>query len=156
VLITWSGSALAQQVTTAVQEFAFDPMARAPAGRDVEISVTYDGPDLPLVAQHAGVSVEEVVRRHRAAQHRVAFIGFAPGFAYLLGGDPALRIPRRDSPREHVPKGSVALAGEYCAVYPAASPGGWQLIGRTELTVFDPAAADRPALLEPGDTVRFT
>ena len=116
--------------------------------------MTYDGPDLAAVAEHTGRSPEEVARRHAAASYRVGFIGFAPGFAYLLGGDPQLAVPRRDEPRERVPAGSVALAGAYTAVYPSASPGGWQLIGRTTVRVFD---ADRrpPALLEPGARVRF-
>ncbi len=155
VLITWTGAALDPRVVEAVEGFSLDAASPALRGREVTLEVSYDGPDLEAVAQHTGLSPEEVVRRHRAAEYRVAFIGFAPGFAYLLGGDPALRVPRRSDPRERVPPGSVALAGEYCAVYPSASPGGWQLIGRTGATMFDPAA-DRPALLEPGDTVRFT
>ena len=154
VLITWTGAVLDPRVVEAVEGFSFDAASPAVQGRQVTIEVTYDGPDLDAVARHTGLSPEEVVRRHRAAEHHVGFIGFAPGFAYLLGGDPALRVPRRSDPRERVPAGSVALAGEYCAVYPSASPGGWQLIGRTGATMFDPAA-DRPALLEPGDTVRF-
>ena len=154
VLITWTGAALDPQVIEAVEAFSFDPASPATPGREVTLEVTYDGPDLEVVAQHTGLSREEVIRRHRAAQYRVGFIGFAPGFAYLLGGDPALRVPRRSDPRERVPTGSVALAGEYCAVYPSASPGGWQLIGRTAITMFDPTA-ERPARLEPGDTVRF-
>jgi KipI family sensor histidine kinase inhibitor len=156
VLITWAGEGLDPRVADAVRAFTFDPAAPAhTAGRRVTIDVTYDGPDLDEVARHTGLSVEEVVRRHRAAEYRVGFVGFAPGFGYLLGGDPALHVPRRATPRERVPGGSVALAGEYCAVYPSASPGGWQLIGRTDQTMFDPAAARRPAVLEPGDTVRF-
>ncbi len=94
--------------------------------------MTYDGPDLHAVAAACALSPEEVVRRHRQAQYTAAFIGFAPGFAYLIGGDPRLRPGRRDQPRERVPAGSVAVAGEYTAVYPRASPGGWQLIGRTD------------------------
>jgi allophanate hydrolase subunit 1 len=118
------------------------------------VPVVYDGPDLSAVAARCGFSVEEVVRRHSAATYRVAFVGFAPGFGYLVGGDPALRVPRRDDPRERVPAGSVAIAGEYSAVYPGPSPGGWQLLGRTELRMFDPARQP-PALLEPGRLVRF-
>ncbi len=154
VLITWASGSLDPSVVEAVEAFTFDASTGAPAGREVTLPVTYDGPDLDVVAQHAGLSVDEVVRRHRASDFRVGFVGFAPGFAYLLGGDPVLQVPRRPEPREHVPAGSVALAGEYCAVYPSASPGGWQLIGTTDATLFDPAAG-RPALLEAGDTVRF-
>ena len=102
--------------------------------------MTYDGPDLAEVARACGVSPEEVVRRHVAATYTVAFLGFAPGFAYLIGGDESLRPGRRDEPRERVPVGAVALAGEYAAVYPRASPGGWQLIGSTELVMFDARA----------------
>lgn len=155
VLITWAGAALDPRVVAAVEGFTFDPAAPVAAGRRVTIEATYDGPDLDVVARHTGLSPEEVVRRHRAAEYRVGFVGFAPGFAYLLGGDPALDVPRRSHPRERVPEGSIALAGEYCAVYPSASPGGWQLIGCTSTTMFDPTA-ERPALLEPGDTVHFT
>lgn len=122
--------------------------------KTLEVPVTYDGPDLGTVAQACGMSVEAVVRRHAAARYTVAFLGFAPGFAYLIGGDPVLRPGRRSQPRERVPAGAVALAGEYAAVYPRASPGGWQLIGRTELVMFDPAR-DPPALATPGRTVRF-
>jgi len=155
VLITWAGAALDPRVLAAVEAFSFDAASGPVVGRSVTLEVTYDGPDLDVVAEHTGLSADEVVRRHRASEYRVGFVGFAPGFAYLLGGDPALHVPRRSEPRERVPAGAVALAGEYCAVYPAASPGGWQLIGRTDATLFDPADADRPALLEPGDTVRF-
>ena len=153
VLITWAGGSLDPRVAEAIETFS---LGSAPEveGRQITIEAEYDGPDLEAVAEHTGLSAEEVVRRHRAADYRVGFMGFAPGFAYLLGGDPALRVPRRHDPRERVPAGSVALAGEYCAVYPGASPGGWQLIGRTAQTLFDPSA-DRPALLEAGDTVRF-
>jgi KipI family sensor histidine kinase inhibitor len=120
----------------------------------VEVPVRYDGPDLAAVAQLTGMALDEVVARHAAPTYVVAFLGFSPGFAYLVGGDPALEVPRRDDPRERVPAGSVALAGPYSGVYPRASPGGWQLLGRTELTFFDAGRA-APALLVPGDRVRF-
>lgn len=93
------------------------------AGEPVTITVIYDGPDLHDVAEACALSPEEVVRRHLQARYWVAFIGFAPGFAYLIGGDPRLRPGRRDQPRERVPAGAVAVAGEYCAVYPRASRG---------------------------------
>jgi KipI family sensor histidine kinase inhibitor len=125
------------------------------AGALVTVPTVYDGPDLADVARAWGVAPDEVVRRHTAIEFRVAFCGFAPGFAYLTGLPPDLHLSRRDSPRPKVPAGSVALAGEYGAVYPTASPGGWQLLGRTDLTLFD-LAADPPALLAPGTRVRFS
>ena len=119
------------------------------------IPVIYDGPDLAAVAATCEMSAEAVVRRHREARYTVAFLGFAPGFAYLIGGDPQLRPGRRDEPRERVPAGAVAIAGEYSAVYPRASPGGWQILGHTELAMFDPDR-DPPALAAPGTAVRFS
>lgn len=124
------------------------------APQTLEIAVSYDGEDLDAVAAGCGCSVEEVVRRHLDARYTVAFLGFAPGFAYLIGGDARLRPGRLDSPRERVPAGAVALAGEYSAVYPRASPGGWRLIGHTDLAMFD-AERDPPALATPGREVRF-
>jgi len=122
--------------------------------REVTIPVSYDGPDLDLVAQTAGISTDEVVKLHTSATYEVAFCGFAPGFGYLTGLPQPLQQPRLDSPRTKVPQGSVAIAGEFTAAYPRATPGGWRLIGRTEITLFD-AKAEPPALLAPGDKVRF-
>ena len=121
---------------------------------EVEVPVDYDGPDLAEVARLTGLSEAEVVAAHTGTPWRVAFGGFAPGFAYLVGGDPRLQVPRRDSPRTAVPAGSVGLAGEFSGVYPRASPGGWQLIGRTGLAMWD-AERDPPALLSAGAIVRF-
>jgi len=129
--------------------------ADAVAGDPVEIPVRYDGQDLPEVAGLTGLDVEEVVRRHTAPEYTVAFLGFSPGFPYLVGLDPALEVPRRDTPRTSIPAGSVGLAGGQTGIYPSASPGGWQLIGRTEVTLFDPRR-DPPALLAPGSRLRFT
>ena len=129
--------------------------ARADAGEAVLVAVTYDGPDLAEVAALTGLSAAEVVAAHTGTPWRVAFGGFAPGFAYLVGGDPRLRVPRRDAPRTAVPGGAVALAGGFSAVYPRASPGGWQLLGRTDLRVWD-LEREPPALLRPGAEVRFT
>jgi KipI family sensor histidine kinase inhibitor len=127
----------------------------ADGGPVVEIPVRYDGPDLAAVAEHAGCPVEEVVRLHTGARYMVAFCGFAPGFGYLTGTPAVLHVPRRSEPRTSVPAGAVGLAGEFTGVYPRPSPGGWQLIGRTEAAVFDPDR-DPPALLAPGARVRFT
>ncbi|HET6810509.1 MAG TPA: 5-oxoprolinase/urea amidolyase family protein [Acidimicrobiales bacterium] len=124
------------------------------AGRDIEIPVVYDGPDLEEVGRLTGLSVADVASRHAGAVWTVGFLGFGPGFAYLGGGDPALAVPRRSDPRPAVPAGAVGLAAGMSAVYPAEMPGGWQLIGRTEAVLFDPAR-DPPALLAPGDRVRF-
>jgi KipI family sensor histidine kinase inhibitor len=124
------------------------------AGELVEIPVVYDGADLEDVAALTGLTVAEVVRRHTAVIHDVAFTGFAPGFAYLSGGDPALVVPRRDSPRTAIPAGSVGLAGEFSGVYPRSSPGGWQLLGRTDQPMWDESRSE-PALLRPGMRVRF-
>jgi KipI family sensor histidine kinase inhibitor len=128
--------------------------SRASSGSLVEIPVHYDGKDLGEVAAILGMSTEEVVRLHGAAEYLVAFTGFAPGFAYLAGGDPRLAVPRRKSPRTHVPAGAVGLAGEFTGVYPKTSPGGWQLIGKTPLSMFD-IDREPAALLQPGSRVRF-
>jgi KipI family sensor histidine kinase inhibitor len=131
------------------------PPAEEVAGEPVEIPVSYDGEDLPEVARLTGLDAEEVVRRHTAPQYTVAFLGFSPGFPYLVGLDPALEVPRRDTPRTSIPAGSVGLAGGQTGIYPTASPGGWQLIGRTDVPLFDPDR-DPPALLAPGSRLRFT
>jgi KipI family sensor histidine kinase inhibitor len=123
-------------------------------GEEVELGVTYDGPDLAEVSRLTRLSEDDVVAAHTGTPWRIAFGGFAPGFAYLTGGDPRLTVPRRDEPRTSVPTGSVGLAGEYSGVYPRPSPGGWQLIGRTNARLWD-AERDPPALLVPGGTVRF-
>ena len=127
-------------------------------GREVEIPVQYGGefgPDLQAVASHTGLSAKEVVNRHAAGEYIVFFLGFQPGFAYMGGLEEALHTPRRSSPRLEVPAGSVGIGGEQTGVYPATSPGGWQLIGRTSVPLFDPARSP-PTLLQPGDRVRFT
>ena len=130
----------------------------ATADEVVEVPVTYDGDDLADVAGLRGCDVSQVVRQHTAGTWRVAFCGFAPGFGYLVAegasAQPPWSVSRRESPRTKVPPGSVALAGEYTGVYPRSSPGGWQLIGRTDLTMFD-LERDPPALLVPGTRVRF-
>lgn len=121
----------------------------------VEIPVTYDGPDLDEVASITGLSRDEVVAAHTQMPWTVAFGGFAPGFSYLVGGDERLQVPRRSTPRSRVPPGSVGLAGEFSGIYPRSSPGGWQLIGRTTLPMWD-SDREPPALLTAGTTVRFS
>lgn len=138
---------------------AWDALSDAPApGREVLIPVQYGGefgPDLEAVADHTGLSAREVVERHANGEYVVFFLGFQPGFAYMGGLEAALHAPRRASPRLEVPAGSVGIGGEQTGIYPATSPGGWQLIGRTELPLFDPVRRP-PTLLQPGDRVRFT
>jgi len=123
-------------------------------GRTVVLPVRYDGADLEEVAGHWRCSVAEVVERHQATRFVVAFCGFAPGFAYCAGMPELPDVPRRPEPRTRVPAGAVAMAGRFCGVYPREMPGGWQVLGRTEAVLFDPGR-ERPALLAPGDTVRF-
>ncbi len=132
-----------------------DLSVRPPPTSDVvEIPVTYAGEDLSDVARITGLSVQEIVKRHTESEFTVAFCGFAPGFAYLVGGDPALHVPRRQTPRTRIPAGAVAIAGQFSGVYPQASPGGWQLIGETSLKMWD-LGRNPPALLRPGARVRF-
>ena len=128
--------------------------AHLPGTGEVTVPVRYDGEDLEEAASLLGVTAEELVNRHLAAHWRVAFSGFAPGFGYVVSSDPLFDVPRRASPRTRVPAGSVALAGEFTGVYPRESPGGWQLIGRTDAAMWD-IDRDPPALLSPGTAVRF-
>ncbi|MDQ2748781.1 MAG: 5-oxoprolinase subunit PxpB [Pseudonocardiales bacterium] len=128
--------------------------ARTPARRPIELRVHYDGADLTRVADEIGISVEELIGRHTAAEYTVAFCGFAPGFAYLSGLHPSLHVGRLAEPRTEVPTGSVGVAGEFTGVYPRSSPGGWRLLGRTAATLWD-TAREQPALLTPGRRVRF-
>jgi KipI family sensor histidine kinase inhibitor len=130
------------------------PPAPPRAREVIELPVRYDGPDLADVAVHWGVSEQEVARIHADAEFRVAFCGFAPGFGYLTGLPARCDVPRRATPRTAVPAGSVALAGPYTGVYPRSSPGGWQLIGTTDVVLWDHARVPA-ALLSPGTRVRF-
>lgn len=126
-----------------------------PAGTaDVVIDVRYDGEDLHEVAELTGLTPDEVIAAHTGRPWRVGFSGFAPGFAYLIGGDDRLAVPRKTEPRTRVPVGSVGLAGEFSGVYPRESPGGWQLIGRTSAVLWD-VQRPSPALLTPGLWVQF-
>jgi KipI family sensor histidine kinase inhibitor len=128
--------------------------AQAVPPRLVEVPLRYDGEDLPAIAARAGLTVDEVVERHSSATYSVAFLGFQPGFPYLRGLPPELATPRRGSPRPRVPAGSVAIGAGWCGIYPAATPGGWNLLGTTALALFDPAKRP-PSLLLSGDLVRF-
>lgn len=138
----------------ALAEAALQDEHAGPEPKEIELGVTYDGPDLAEVAQLVSLSPEEVVARHCAASYVAGFLGFAPGFAYLLGGDDRLQVPRRAEPRTRVPGGTVAIAGVYSGVYPRESPGGWRLLGRTDAVLFD-SSREPPALLAAGDRVRF-
>lgn len=129
--------------------------AGTPAQATVTVPVRYDGLDLERVAELWGVDVDEVVRRHTSVELTSAFCGFSPGFAYLEGLPAAWAVPRLASPRSRVPAGSVALADTWSAVYPTSSPGGWLLLGTTELPVWDLSRPGAPALLAPGTRVRF-
>ncbi|WP_265500890.1 5-oxoprolinase subunit B/C family protein [Paracoccus beibuensis] len=120
----------------------------------IELPVTYDGEDLDEVACLMNLTVAEVIKAHQAAIWQVAFCGFAPGFAYMTCDDARFDLPRRTEPRTRIPAGSVALAGRFCGVYPQESPGGWQLIGRTDAAMWD-LSREPPALLRPGMRVRF-
>ncbi|WP_150252186.1 5-oxoprolinase subunit B family protein [Nocardiopsis deserti] len=125
------------------------------SGDTVTIPVFYDGEDLDDVAELTGLTRRGVVEAHTSATWTVAFCGFAPGFGYMVGDDPRLHVPRRGEARTRVPAGSVALAGEFTGVYPRSSPGGWQLLGRTEAPIWD-LDREPPGLLRPGVRVRFT
>jgi KipI family sensor histidine kinase inhibitor len=152
VLVTWDEPPppdLAAIAARAVRERELQTSAAT-----IEIPVAYDGADLDAVSELARLSVDEVVAAHSQSSYTVAFLGFAPGFAYLVGGDERLHLPRLDEPRQRVPEGSVAIAGPYSGVYPREGPGGWRLLGTTDVVLFDPARRP-PALLAPGDRVRF-
>ncbi len=123
-------------------------------GREVEIPTRYDGPDLLETAERSRLSVDELVALHSGRVYRAFFLGFLPGFAYCGLLDPRIVAPRLTSPRERVPAGSVAVADGQTSVYPFDSPGGWRLIGRTDVRIFD-SARESPALIRPGDRVRF-
>jgi KipI family sensor histidine kinase inhibitor len=140
-------------VAAALPRFEAAPVS-AGDGVTVCCPTVYDGPDLDEVAAHWDLNRREAIELHTSIEFVVAFCGFAPGFAYLTGLPEDRSVPRRETPRTEVPAGSVALAGDYSAVYPRRSPGGWQLIGRTEMALWDPAR-DPAALLTPGVRVRF-
>jgi len=144
----------AQAVVDDIARRALDGAARQQARARILIPVHYDGEDLDEVAGMLGTSRQNVIALHTGTDYHAAFSGFAPGFAYLSGGDPRLNVPRKPSPRTRVPAGSVALAGQFSAVYPQQSPGGWQLLGTTPLVMWD-VRHNPPAIVQPGDRVRF-
>ena len=141
-------------VATAVTGLPLTAETGQTAGETVTIPVHYDGEDLDDIAELTGLSPSGVVRAHTSATWTVAFCGFAPGFGYMVCDDPRLHVPRRGEARTRVPKGSVALAGEFTGVYPRSSPGGWQLLGRTDAVTWD-LERDPPGILRPGVRVRF-
>ena len=150
------GATPANEITSVLDRDRWDP-DDASAGRTIEIPARYggdDGPDLAEVAHIAGMAEDEAVAAHASVTYAVGFVGFSPGFAYLLGLDRRLVSPRLDTPRGRVPPGSIGIGGAYTGIYPRPTPGGWRLIGRTDVELFDPAR-ERPALLAPGDRVRF-
>lgn len=143
-------------IEEALPRWRYDP-DRAPGGRCHEVPVRYggdEGPDLEPLARARGLAPEEVVRLHASVEYYVYMIGFTPGFPYLGGLSEQLHHPRLSRPRVHVPAGSVGIGGPQTGIYPLDSPGGWHLIGRTDIVLFD-ADRDPPALLEPGDRIRF-
>ncbi|WP_297091321.1 5-oxoprolinase subunit PxpB [Thermococcus sp.] len=126
-------------------------------GRLVKVPVVYGGqygPDIDFVAEHSGLSVDDVIEIHSRPTYLVYFLGFLPGFAYLGGMDERIAVPRLEKPRLKVPAGSVGIAGKQTGIYPLESPGGWRLIGRTPLRLFNPLK-EQPTLLQPGDRVKF-
>jgi len=141
-------------LAAALRELVLDPDEAPDESDELVVEVRYDGPDLQDVATSVGISPDEVVERHTTQVWTVEFAGFAPGFGYLTGSDGGLEVPRRDSPRTRIPAGSVGLAGPYSGIYPRPSPGGWQLIGRSDARLWD-ADRDPPALLTPGRRIRF-
>lgn len=154
VLLRYDPIAIAPEAAeTAARAIAGAPGAPRP-GRVIEVPTRYDGPDLEEVSRLSGLSVRELVAAHTSHDHHAYFLGFMPGFAYCGGVDARIVAPRLASPRTRVPAGSVAVADGQTAIYPLASPGGWRLIGTTDLVVFD-ARRDPPALIGPGDRVRF-
>jgi KipI family sensor histidine kinase inhibitor len=154
VLLRFDPLALDPQAAEDAARAILDAPGSFGAGRLVEIPTRYDGPDLDDVARLSGLSTREVVDAHTSREHLACFLGFMPGFAYCGGLDPRIVAPRLPSPRTRVPAGSVAVVDGQTAVYPVASPGGWRLIGTTDVAVFDPRR-DPPALIHPGDRVRF-
>ncbi|WP_431711261.1 carboxyltransferase domain-containing protein [Glutamicibacter uratoxydans] len=153
VLLTTDSAHSARAAEQLIAQLALNT-APADTGELVTVDVTYDGADLTEVAELTGLSIEAVIKAHTTQQWTAAFGGFVPGFAYLMGENDSLNVPRRNTPRTAVPAGSVALAGAYSAVYPRQSPGGWQLLGHTNTPMWD-LSRENPALIRPQDRVQF-
>lgn len=158
VLLVWPDGSVISDISELALERATSEISddHADHKEAVVVPTRYDGADLDDVASRLGVSREGVVKLHTGVEYTVAFMGFVPGFPYLLAQEPSalLELPRLQTPRTEVPAGSVAVAAGYCGIYPRSSPGGWSLLGRTDLVLFDPER-EPPALLEPGMRVRF-
>jgi KipI family sensor histidine kinase inhibitor len=155
VLLKLDGSGRQSAIRRRLGTLTVAPGAAVPTTVEpTVIDVVYDGADLVEVADLSGMTAAQVVEAHTANPWTVGFCGFAPGFAYLVGGDPRLAVPRRSEPRPSVPAGAVGLAGEFTGIYPRRSPGGWQLIGHTDAVLWDIDRPD-PALLTPGMRVQF-
>jgi len=153
VLVTCrEGQALARVIERLHEVEGIEPEPET--ARTVTIPVRYDGDDLIEVAAAVDLDVDDLIALHSGADYRAAFCGFAPGFAYLRGLPRQLHLPRRSTPRTSVPRGAVAIASEFSAVYPRSSPGGWHIIGSTSVVMFDPDR-EPAALIEPGTEVRF-
>ena len=152
VLVCWDGELTIGRIEKLVT--AVKPESEVNTGRLVEIPVRYDGQDLDEVAKLTGLSKSKVIELHSSTTFTAAFAGFAPGFMYCVGLPEVLQLPRRSTPRVKVPAGSLAMADTYTTIYPLNSPGGWNLIGTTDVQMFD-ASAQQPSLLLPGDRVRF-
>lgn len=153
VLVSFADGPSLRRALSALEEIEPSSAMHEP-GELVTIPVVYDGADLADVAELTGLSTDDVIATHSGAEYTVAFNGFAPGFSYLIGLDERLRVPRRPTPRTSVPAGSVAMTGQFTAVYPRISPGGWQLLGRTSSAMWD-SSREQPSLLHPGSRVRF-
>lgn len=160
ILVVTDPAADLEQIEREVRRVVVEPLGETSSSEApiVEVPVCYGGeefaPDLAEVARASGLTIEEAIRRHAEPVYRVRFLGFMPGFPYLDGLDPVLAVPRLDTPRTRVPAGSVAIGGIHAGIYPFATPGGWRIVGRTPLRLYDPARDPR-ALLGIGDRVRF-
>lgn len=157
LLVVFDGTASGEATARSLVAAASAEPTTTPVPRRHVIAVRYggaDGPDLDAAAALARVTPEALIALHTGRDHEVLFLGFAPGFAYIGGLAPELVLPRLATPRTATPPGSVAIAEAYTGIYPVGLPGGWRIIGRTDVRLFDPAA-DPPAMLQPGDTVRF-
>lgn len=157
LLLVMQHGVVAEQVLLQAEALWLDGDQPREQSAVIEIPVSYggkNGPDLPQLAKHTGLDIDDIVRRHSSAEYLVQCLGFMAGFAYLGGLDPALAMPRKKTPAASIPAGAVAIGGHYTGIYPAATPGGWHIIGHTQSRLFDPQG-NPPCLLKPGDRLRF-